>query len=263
MDITVEHVIRMLESPDGACKDTVDGLLAGSYQTRVRGIVTCFMPSMAVLEKAIKLGANLVISHEGLFYSHSHDNELKGSAVCQKKRSYVDSSGLCIYRCHDYPHRSVPDVITEGLIRALDWMPFISDIQPHATLLDMPATKVRDIAGQLKKSLHIPSLRVIGNTEMECRRAGVLVGYRGGGKLVIPLIEREKLDLVLYGEGPEWETPEYIRDSLYFGNKQALIVLGHGESEEPGMAVIADQLRRQFPHIPTYYIKGSSLFQSF
>ena len=35
----------------------------------------------------------------------------------------------------------------------------------------------------------------------------------GGGALAIPYFEAEHLDLIITGEGPEGETPEYVRDA--------------------------------------------------
>jgi putative NIF3 family GTP cyclohydrolase 1 type 2 len=261
MDINVRQVLRSLELPVGQRHNTVDRLLAGSELTKVKGIVTCFMPSMHVLEKAVRLGANLIIAHEGLFYSHSTEYEMKESSVYRRKRAFIESNELCVYRCHDYPHRCVPDILTNGLVRSLGWEPYVCDIQPHATVLEIPAVGLREIARLAKQCLNISSLRVIGDLDDSCSRIAVLVGYRGGGKQVIPLLEKEKLDLVVYGEGPEWETPEYIRDSHYFGERASLLILGHGESEEPGMAVMAEQLSNQFPHIPVHYVKGRPLFQ--
>lgn len=57
---------------------------------------------------------------------------------------------------------------------------------------------------------------------MECQRIGLLAGYRGGGEVVIPLFQNQNLDLIIAGEGPEWESPEYVRDALQQGKKKHL-----------------------------------------
>jgi putative NIF3 family GTP cyclohydrolase 1 type 2 len=79
--------------------------------------------------------------------------------------------------------------------------------------------------------------------------------------LSIPLFEKEKLDLIIYGEGPEWETPEYVRDAIHQGKQKALIVLGHSESEESGMKNLADWLKSTLPYLPVFYIPEKPLFQ--
>jgi putative NIF3 family GTP cyclohydrolase 1 type 2 len=88
----------------------------------------------------------------------------------------------------------------------------------------------------------------------------VLVGYRGGGALAIPLYEQDSLDLVIAGEGPEWETPEYIRDAVHQGRSRALIMLGHAESEAPGMKYIAERLSVQLPGVPVHFVKEQPVF---
>lgn len=98
---------------------------------------------------------------------------------------------------------------------------------------------------------------------MKCRRIGILVGYRGTGEMTIPLFHQENLDLMVYGEGPEWETPEYVRDTIQQGRQKSLLVLGHAESEIPGMEYVASILREKFPDIPIHHISQSPLFLVF
>jgi putative NIF3 family GTP cyclohydrolase 1 type 2 len=102
----------------------------------------------------------------------------------------------------------------------------------------------------VKRRLGLSVVRVSGDLDAPCRRIGLLVGYRGGGANAIPLFEQERLDLVICGEGPEWETPEYVRDAARQGRARALIVLGHAESEAAGMRLLARRLAAAFPHIP-------------
>jgi len=49
--------------------ETVDGLKAGDPATGVTGVVTTAMATLAVLQQAVKAGANVVISGEPTFYA--------------------------------------------------------------------------------------------------------------------------------------------------------------------------------------------------
>lgn len=173
----------------------------------------------------------------------------------------IASTGVGIYRFHDYVHRYTPDGIIEGLLRELEWEPYVERHLPHVSILSVPAASVSEIAGYLKQQLHIPYVRAAGNLSAVCSRVGVLVGYRGGGAATIPLFEQESLDLIIAGEGPEWETPEYIRDAVRQGRSQALIMLGHAESEAPGMKLLAQRWPLQFPDVPVHYIQEQPVFQ--
>jgi putative NIF3 family GTP cyclohydrolase 1 type 2 len=113
----------------------------------------------------------------------------------------------------------------------------------------------------VKMQLGIQWIRSAGDLSQQCRRIGVLVGYRGGGPVAIPILEQHNLDLLIYGEGPEWETPEYVRDANVLGQLKTLIVLGHAESEQPGMKLLAERLDLRLPDIPTTFIPVEPVFQ--
>ena len=68
--------------------------------------------------------------------------------------------------------------------------------------------------------------------------------------------------MAITGEGPEWETPEYVRDALAQGKKRALIALGHGESEQPGMKYLAAILRERFPGLAVHLSRKGRSFRS-
>jgi putative NIF3 family GTP cyclohydrolase 1 type 2 len=255
MTISVQNVLDKLMEPIDSIPNTVDTLMYGNPATEVKGIATAFMATQHVIEQAITLGANLLITHEGIYFSH-HDNgkSMENSPVYIEKHRLINDSGLAIFRFHDYWHRYKPDGIMAGLIQVLNWQSYVVENQPAATILTIPQMTVGEISVYLKDMLGIKYLRFSGDLSMKCTRIGILAGYRGGGSLCIPLYERGNLDLIIYGEGPEWETPEYVRDTNYQGKKKNLIVLGHAESEEPGMNYLAERIKTFFPSIPTFSI---------
>lgn len=252
MRTTVRDVIAALTAPAGPLTQTVDELLFGDPDAAVTGIVTAFMPTRRVLEEAHAAGMNLVIAHEGPFYSHhaAFAHTLEDDPVWLAKKNFILETGLAIYRLHDHIHLYRPDGIAEGLLEALDWTRFSVRHLPAAAVIERDATTVRAVAGELKRRLGLTVVRVAGDPGAPCRRIGLLVGYRGGGANVIPLFERERLDLVICGEGPEWEAPEYARDAARQGLTRAVIMIGHAESEAAGMRLLARRLAAVWPHIP-------------
>lgn len=262
MRIIIQTVIEALISPVGKLANTVDTLKFGHPDTEVTGIVVAFMPTQFVIEQAIRRGANLIIAHEGPFFSHHDDSAiLKDDPVYEEKRRLLETSGIALFRFHDYLHRYTPDGVMEGLIQKLDWMPYVQEHHAAYSILQIPTETVFSIAEHVKKRLGITFVRAHGNRELACSKIGVLAGYRGGGQNALPLFEKEQLDLIIYGEGPEWETPEYVRDAVYQERHKALIVLGHAESEEPGMEFLANKLTSMYPEIPVHYVKERPIFQ--
>jgi putative NIF3 family GTP cyclohydrolase 1 type 2 len=259
---TVQMVIDALIAPVGRLEQTVDTLKCGDPSMKVTGIVTTFMPTQHVLEQALERNANLVIAHEGLFFAH-HDEaaETRGGEVYRAKKEFLEKSGIAVFRFHDYWHRYKPDGITEGLVRELEWEDYVRKHQPAASLLELPQTSLQDVIRHVKQRLGIPYVRYMGDPEMRLTRVGLLAGYRGGAALAVPLFEQEQAELVVYGEGQEWETPEYVREGLHQGQRRAVIVLGHAESEEPGMKALAQRLAERYPDVPVHHIREKGLFQ--
>ncbi|MFB3159754.1 Nif3-like dinuclear metal center hexameric protein [Neobacillus sp. 179-J 1A1 HS] len=262
MPITVQDVLDKLMEPVNHIQNTVDTLKAGDPAAEVKGIATAFIATHKVIEQTIALGANLLITHEGIFFSHhDHTEYMEKDPVYNEKRRLITESGLVIYRFHDYWHRFKPDGIMTGLIEALGWRSHIVENHPAASIVSIPPMTLAEISEHIKRRLGIPYLRFTGGLSIKCTRIGLLAGFRGGGSLCIPLYEQENLDLIIYGEGPEWETPEYVRDANDQGRKKNLIVLGHAESEDPGMSYLAQCLQTMFPSIPTYFIPVEQALQ--
>lgn len=263
MNPTIQMVLDHIHEPIAAemPDPTVDRLLSGDPDTAVTGIAVAFMPSQAVIEQAVGIGANLLIAHEGLYYRHAGaTGRLEADPVFQAKRQRIERFGLAIYRFHDGIHRYRPDGITIGLIRALGWENQVTEHRDAASLLKIPRQTAAAIAEHVKNRLAIPFVRVVGDPDTPCERVGIAVGYRGGGETAIPLFGTDGADLVIAGEGPEWETPEYVRDAVRQGRRQALIVIGHAASEEPGMKALALMLQARYPGLPVRYLQDSPLF---
>lgn len=262
MPLLIENVIERLRGDLSEIADSVDRLDYGFPSAEVRGIATVFMPTLHTIEEAVRLGANLLVTHEGLYYSHRKPAEgLMNDPAAAAKHKLIEQNGIAVYRHHDYCHRSSPDIIMTGLLKALQWEPYVEKMLPDAAVLRVPKQQAAEIAGYLKHALRIPYVRMAGDPDSACERIGILVGYRGGGDTAIPLFRKERLDAVIAGEGPEWETPEYVRDSVHQGAAKAYIALGHAESEAPGMACLAEQLQEAFPETPVHFIADKQALQ--
>jgi putative NIF3 family GTP cyclohydrolase 1 type 2 len=260
---TVNDIINQLTSHLPKIEPTVDTLKFGNLQHEVKGIVTTFMPTFSVLQRTVELGANLIIAHEGAFFSHNDafESSLQDNRTYLAKKQYILENGLNLFRYHDYPHAERPDLVNEGLLRALEWDPYFKEFANYTDMLVIPGMTVAEIAAYVKAKLGIPYVRIIGDPDMSCTRVGITVGYRGGGSVVIPAMEQNDLDLVICGEGQEWETPEYVRDSVALGRNRALLVLGHAESEQPGMKRLAERLQEEFAEVPVHYVPNEPVFQ--
>lgn len=260
--LTIQNVIDQLRSSIPPIEHTVDRLMTGNPQTVVRGIATTFMATQQMIEQAISCGVNLIISHEAIYYSHRMiDGLLADDPVYLYKMNRIQQAGIAVYRHHDYCHHSVPDPIMKGLLQSLELEAYVERMLPTAAVLRIPEISVLELAENIKSRLSLPYVRMTGDPRMTCRRIGVLVGYRGGAANAIPLFREERVDLIIAGEGPEWETPEYVRDAASQGMAKSLLIMGHAESEEPGMCYLAESLRAIYPGLPVHFFPIQPLFQ--
>ncbi len=247
VSMRVRDVIAALASMM-PCDDqaiSVDGLVCGDAEAPVRAIGVTFVASVSAVQAARAKAIDLLLSHEGAFFRHQGDAPANDAVASQKKRRLLDL-GVAVYRLHDRPHRTAPDWIAEGLAEALGWA---ADVRLRlAAPCDVPVVvwpegrPMDDVVRHVCARLGVPRVRISGRADV-VRRAALLPGYRGTGDLVAHVFRETGADVVLVGEGPEWETMEYARDAAAMGLSRAVVWLGHQASESPGMRRIAEALR--------------------
>lgn len=152
--IKIQNVVDDLLAPVTPITGSVDTLKFGNPQTEVKGIVVAFMASQQVLEWSVAMGANLIITHEGTFFSHhdAKESTYVNDPIYKAKSRFIEESGLAIYRFHDYWHRYEPDGIMEGLIHALDWNDRVTEHLPAASIVAVQPMKLEQVIEHIKKT---------------------------------------------------------------------------------------------------------------
>lgn len=260
MSPTIQNVLDAIIAriPGGRLDETVDVVKAGDPSQPVTGIVTTFLATYAVLKQAVDLGANLIISHEPIFYNHLDRVDWLGDdPVYADKLGLIEENSLVVWRFHDYWHRHQPDGIFAGVTETLGWGDYADP--SGLPLYTIPQTPLGDLAQTFKKKLGIGTVRVVGALDMPCRRVGLLVGAIGGDHQ-IRFLGRD-IDVLVVGEINEWETCEYVRDAIAQGRQKALIVLGHANSEEAGMAFLVDWLADVAPGVRVTHVPAGDPFR--
>ena len=72
------------------------------------------------------------------------------------------------------------------------------------------------------------------------------------------MINREDVETLIVGESREWETVEYVRDMVELGGQKALIIMGHADSEDPGMKYCASWLSNFIHEVPVKHIPAGN-----
>jgi putative NIF3 family GTP cyclohydrolase 1 type 2 len=259
---TVQQVIDIIknEVPGFNRPTTVDQLRSGNPDQEVTGIVTTMFPTLEVIEKTAKAGANFIIAHETPFYNNNDETEwLKDDDAYKYKIELLNKYKIAIWRFHDYWHAHKPDGIAMGNLIKLGWEKYYNPENPRMITLPQPMT-IQAITRLAKEKLNISMVRLVGDLTQQCTTVYLAFGYMDP-RAQIPVIQKNKPDLILSGETREWETVERVRDGLHMNMKTSLLILSHSVSEEAGMEYAAKWLQPKVPGVKIVHIASGIPYQ--
>jgi putative NIF3 family GTP cyclohydrolase 1 type 2 len=239
--------------------ETVDTFKAGEPAAAVTGIVTTALPTMAVLQQAVKAGANMVITAHPTFFSRGDartppagrgGTPAAPDPIFTAKSDFVAKHNLVVFRLSDHWRARQPNPSTEGIAAALGWTKHKPDGDPMSVTL--PPQTLQALAQHVAKGLRVRGgIRVIGDPATSVRRVGLLPGST---PIQTALKLLPQVDVIVAGEMREWEGAEYARDQVFSGAKKGLIVVGRIVSEEPGMDACAAWLKTLVKDVPVRHI---------
>ncbi len=234
---------------------SVDVIKVGDGDREITRIAVAMTGTAEVIRQAAEFGANFLIVHEPLFYTH-RDKEMPYE-LCFEKKALIEQSGLTVFRFHDYAHRAIPDLICEGQLAFSELRGHFEKGKYFAVnrfILDEPMTTI-ELAGVLEKKLRIEHLRIAGDRNNKVKAISCCFGTPGH-------VEEELLecDTVLTGEICEWSTGEYVRDLCQLGKPKSVIVMGHINSEKFGMKLLADKIRNLHSEIEIKYLDCGDVY---
>ncbi len=270
MGYTVQNVIdKILMDMCGGHKfeQTCDIITVGSPENVVTGIVTTFMATFDVIQEAVRLGANFIITHEPTWFNGFDKTEWCGNdSIYLAKRKYLEDHGITVWRLHDHMHMgSGTDYIYKGLLDELDWHQYVQPDEKEPWIYEIPETTVAGMADFFKEKLNMDVIQIIGDPDMKVKRVGILVGggSLGLGVETMPMevMERDNLDLMVVGDITEWTICAYINDAYQMGYKKAMLTLGHERSEEAGMKYMAPWIKERFEDIPVTFVDAKEPFK--
>jgi putative NIF3 family GTP cyclohydrolase 1 type 2 len=252
MAVTAQQVVDRIQQQIGPAWKTPssDIFHAGNRESEVTGIVTTFAPSLDVLQRAVAGKKNMVVSREAPYWTRGRVPEsMNQDATYRFKRDFIQSNNLILWRFFDNWNARKPDGQLTALARALGW-------QDRATgngYFPLPPATLKETAANIKRTLKMKSLRIIGDPNIKVTKAALSHGMYQVADLEKHLAE-PGVDLVVIGEPIEWEASPYFADLVASGQKKGLIVLGQEVSEEPGCGEMASWLRSFLKEVPVEWI---------
>ena len=229
--------------------NTQDVIKAGDKNKEVNKIAVTMFPTVGVIKDAISWGADLLITHEPLYFNHC--DEHSDEQVENAKRKLVEESNMTIYRYHDYSHYLMPDVICKGVLDKVNFDGTVeyAGFDCARIKLNNSATG-KEVANILKQKLNLKNIRICGNCDFESNHISLVPGAGGWGDL-----KTFNNTIFIMGEICEWACAEYVRDANALGFNKALIILGHVGSEREGMNYATKILKEIFPSLEIRYFE--------
>ena len=260
--LTAREVVERIKGKVGIpwMTETVDRILAGSPEVRVKGIATTMMATLEMMQRALASGKNMIVTHEPTFWSHlDTTKELEGDPTYEFKRRFIAEHDVAVFRFHDHWHRMKPDGINAGMTRELGWEK--NAVTPDSHEFVFSPVPLGEFVNGMAKRLNAHSMRVVGDAKMPVKRVVANWGYASLMPSVIKTASRPDVDVVICGETREWELVEYVQDQVASGLKKGLIVMNHVVSEQAGMRYCADWLKPLVPEVPVEFIASAEPFR--
>ena len=271
--ITAQDVLDRIKKNIGVDwkPDSVDTFKAGDPSTNITGIATTSLATLAVLDRAMKTGANLIVTSEPTYFSHADTptppvrrgfggpNAVPSAQpntppppdpVFTGKDEFIKKHNLVVLRLSDHWQLRKPDPCVQGLAAALGW----PKVKADGGQVAIPEISLEALVAHVKKSLKARGgMRIVGNPQQRIRKVAFLPGST---PIQASIATLPSVDAIIAGEVREWETVEYVRDTVALGGKKSLILVGRVVSEDPGMQVCAQWLKTICPEVASTWVSA-------
>ena len=280
--VTAQEVVDRIQKSiggDWSNPKSVDGFKAGDPSAKITGIATTSLATLDVLAQAVKAGANMIVTSEPTFFSKGDtpipmvrrpftagrrpgaaapDANAAAAAPPQPpplvpgppdavftgKDDFIKKHGLIVWRISDHWNARTPNPFAQGIVDALGWVKYANG---DVSRIDIPQTSLQALVTHAKSALKSRGgMRIVGDPKLAVRKVALLPGSTPveAALKVLP-----DADVILAGEVREWETVQYVRDTIDMGGKKALVLVGRVVSEDPGMQVCAQWLKTVVPEV--------------
>jgi putative NIF3 family GTP cyclohydrolase 1 type 2 len=243
-----------------------EGLCAGNPQSPVHGIAVCYAPTVEVLRRAAVERKTLILSrehpfflHGGLHYAYTSgglEAALKDDPVANAKRELISANKLMVLRFGRAWDLFRPKASSFALAKAMG----LTAIEPAPTdrargvVCEMPRIKLSALAQIAFERLKAPAPRIVGDPDATVTRVAVLAGETDPTPALAQLLADPKIDGLVAGAGGTVDEVDgaiaYFRDVVASGRRIALLAVGYGPSQEPGVAEFASWVKPVFTKLP-------------
>ena len=269
--ITAANMQEYLRSLHEVQEPSVDRIVIGDPETKIRKVGTCWQPYSSTLRKAKELGVNLMIVHEPTFYAHwdlDQENDMfertpspakeNYMEAVKKKKRWIEENEIVIIRSHD-----VPDILkgygipfslghalgyeNKDIVRSKDYY------NVYRVEEDTAWNVARNIASSLLV-LNQPGVAFYGDKDRMVSSVGL-----GTGCICDPMQYQElepDLSIGIDDTIRTWTQTSYAEDT-----GDPLVVINHGTSEEMGMRMLNQYLSKNITDIEFIHLNQGCTYR--
>jgi len=239
----------------------------GDGELIVTGIATAWAPTIEVLQNAISMNHNLIISmvppywyetgtvRTEVSYGPPSTKALEASPAYQLKKKLIDDHRLAIWRFNENYLALPANPRLNALAQALGYKEHedtraTQKLAPiGAGVYSLPETSLIELAKKAKARVNAKALRVLGDAEAKVKNVALVPGYVTN-EAVMATVHDRNVDVLVCGEACEWEAFEYCEDWITAGWGKGMIMLGRAASEDPGAREIATWIKSFIAEVP-------------
>jgi putative NIF3 family GTP cyclohydrolase 1 type 2 len=242
-----------------------EGLCAGAAGDPVYGVAVCYAPTLELLRRAASDRKTMIVSREHPFYLHGGLNydyttggleaALREDPVVAAKREVVTTNHLMVYRFSTGWDQFRPQAQSTALAKAMGLTPIPTapGDRIRGVVCNLPRTSLIALAQTAVDRLKSGSPRIVGDLNASITRVAVLAGETDPKQTLAKIISDPKVDGVIAGAGGMIDEVDgaisYFRDVIATGRKIAMLAVGYGPSEEPGVAEMASWMQTALPDL--------------
>ena len=118
----------------------------------------------------------------------------------------------------------------------------------------VPETTLGQLATHVAFALQSRGVRMVGNASTRVRTV-----TRGAHTLVGNMASLPTADALIVSEAREWDSIEYVRDTIASGQAKGIVLISHEAGEEAGMDECARWLRTFGTEVPVQFLATRDL----
>ena len=241
--------IHEIASFDAAEKWDNSGLLCGSAENEVTGILCALDLSDAVLDEAIQRGANLIVTHHPILFSGRKnlcEDSAEGKLLCRLVRRNMNL--IAAHTNYDKANGGVTDCLARAL-SVENAQPVEGDLEGYLRIGDHAPVTVSAFAEEIRRALG-DVVRVYGDRNRIVRRVA-LCGGAGGEFARLALLAGA--DAYVTGEMRYHDSVDLAAEGL------ASFHCGHDATERIAIKPLAEGLQKRANELQYHVYVNSNM----